>query len=411
MATVAAEQIPVPEPELTPDELVARAAGFRDWLRDEQAATEERGIHSPELHEAFVKAGFYRCLQPRRFGGYEFDVTTFYRVAHELARGCPSTGWAVCLAAGHALMLGSFFEEDAQAAAFGPDGEFRAPSVASPSGAAEREDGGWNVKGRWAYASGAPYATHFMPSVLLPADGGGPPAAGIALLPRSQWTMLDDWGDILGFRGTGSNSILVEDAHVPEHHVVSVNMLDVDVAAGTPGLRLHGNPMYAHRALSFFHGEFIALMSGLGYAAIDEYEQIIRTKNSIFPPFGPRYLDHNHQRALGLAIGMVHAAERLAFDGGDRIMEYCRRTAEGGEPWTYGEDVKLFASLEHGGRLCYEAIELLFRTASSSAAKDGQRMQRYYRDISIYRSHLSAQYETIAQRLAQTHLGLDPDTA
>src|SRR5690348_12083255 len=123
-ASVAEQRVPVPEPDLTPDELVARAAALREWLREEQDATEERGVHSPELNDAFTKAGFYRCLQPRMFGGYEFDIPTFYRMGLELARGCPSTGWCVTIASGHALMLGSFFEEDAQAAAFGPDGHF-----------------------------------------------------------------------------------------------------------------------------------------------------------------------------------------------------------------------------------------------------------------------------------------------
>jgi hypothetical protein len=35
-------------------------------------------------------------------------------------------------------------------------------------------------------------------------------------------------------------------------------------------------------------------------------------------------------------------------------------------------------------------------------------MQRYYRDASVYRSHLSSQYEMLAQRLGLVHLGLDP---
>ena len=38
-----------------------------------------------------IAAGFYRIVQPRRFGGYEFDVPTFYRVMMEVARGCAET--------------------------------------------------------------------------------------------------------------------------------------------------------------------------------------------------------------------------------------------------------------------------------------------------------------------------------
>lgn len=405
-STVRERSVPVPEPELTPDAMIERAIALRPRLRAEQEETERRSVYSEAIHEQFRKAGFYRCLQPRRFGGYEFGLKTYYQIGIEIARGDPSVSWCLIVGAGHALMLGSYFSEEAQADGFGPDGNFSAPSVAAPTGTATPVDGGWLVKGKWGYASGAPYATHFMPSVLI-LENPDKPRAGIALVPRSQWKMLDDWGAILGMRGSGSNSIVIEGARVPKSHVIHLDMLNIDLAGGTPGSRLHGNPMYAGRCLSFFHAELVAVLVGLGYAAIDEYEQIIRTKTTLYPPVMPRYLHHDYQRYLGLALGMMNAAKRLVLNAGDVYMEYCRRGFEGGKPFTLEEDLELFASLEHGGRLAWEAVEMLFRTSSSSGAKDGEPMQRYYRDASIYRGHLSAQYDVAAQRLALTHLGLN----
>jgi 3-hydroxy-9,10-secoandrosta-1,3,5(10)-triene-9,17-dione monooxygenase len=405
-STVHQRSVPVPEPELTPDEMIQRAIALQPRLLAEQDETERRSVHSEGIHDEFRKAGFYRCLQPRRFGGYEFDLKTYYRLGIEIARGDPSVSWCLIVGAGHALMLGSYFGEEAQAEGFGPDGNFSAPSVAAPTGTATPVDGGWLVKGKWGYASGAPYATHFMPSVLI-LENPDKPRAGIALIPRSQWKILDDWGAILGMRGSGSNSIVVEGARVPKSHVIHLDMLNIDIAGGTPGSRLHGNPMYGGRCLSFFHAELVAVLVGLGYAAIDEYEKIIRTKTTLYPPMMLRYLHHDYQRYLGLALGMMNAAKRLVLNAGDVYMEYCRRGFEGGEPFTMEEDLELFASLEHGGRLAWEAIEMLFRTSSSSGAKDGERMQRYYRDASMYRGHLSAQYDMAAQRLALVHLGLN----
>jgi 3-hydroxy-9,10-secoandrosta-1,3,5(10)-triene-9,17-dione monooxygenase len=404
--TVQIRPVPVPEPRLTPDEMIDRARALQPRIRAEQDATEARGHYSPELHQEFRKAGFYRCLQPRLFGGYEFDLKTFYQLAIELARGDPSTAWCLILGAGHCLMLGSYFDAEAQAAGFGPDGEFCAPSVAAPTGTAKRTGDGWVVHGTWAYASGAPYSTHFMPCVSIPDEKTGRSKLGIALIPRAQWKMLDDWGAILGMRGSGSNSIVVDHAEVPNNHVIELDMLDVDVSKGTPGSRLHGNPMYAGRCSSFFHAELVSLMTGLGLAAIDEYESIIRTKNTLFPPIMPRYEHHDYQRAIGLALGLVGAARQLALGAGERYMEYCRRGYNGGEPFSLREDLELFAILEHGGRMIWEAVELLFRTSSSAGAKNGQKIQRYYRDISMYRGHLSAQYEVVAERLALVHLGL-----
>ena len=91
------------------DELVAAADALRPRLLEEQAATEERTRYSEELHETFRELGFYRLLQPRRYGGLEMDVPTFYRVMMSIARGCPSTGWMRCLGSGHALQVGSCF--------------------------------------------------------------------------------------------------------------------------------------------------------------------------------------------------------------------------------------------------------------------------------------------------------------
>ena len=398
--------VPVPEPDLTPDEMVARAVALQPRLRAEQDETEKRGVHSPEIHEEFKKAGFYRCMQPRRYGGYEFDITTYYRVAMELARGCPSTAWCLAVGGGHTLMLGSYFEEDAQAAGFGPEGEFSAPSVAAPQGTATPTDEGWFVKGQWGYASGAPYSTHFMPAVMIPSGDDKPPLPGIALIPRSQWEMLDDWGAILGMKGSGSNSIRVEGAKLPRSHVVQIDMTDIDVSEGTPGSRLHDNGMYAGRSMSFFHGELVSIMVGLGYAALDEYEEIIRTKKTLVAPIMPRYMRHDYQRYLGLALGMLNAAKRLCIHGGDVYMDYCRRGHEGGEPFTLEEDIELMASFEHAGRMVWEVVEMLFRTASSGAARDGQKMQRYYRDMSIYRGHVSAQYDNVAEMLGRIHLGV-----
>ena len=71
----------------TPREMVARARELRDRLRAEQAATEERTYHSSELFEAFRDAGLYRMLQPRRYGGFEVDLGSFYATIVELARG------------------------------------------------------------------------------------------------------------------------------------------------------------------------------------------------------------------------------------------------------------------------------------------------------------------------------------
>src|SRR5207237_6785479 len=90
-----AGEIAVPEPDLTPEAMIERAAAMRPLLQADQEGADERGFYSEEIHEAFSRAGFYRVLQPRTFGGYEFDMQTYYRLGVEIGHG-GSAGMAWC---------------------------------------------------------------------------------------------------------------------------------------------------------------------------------------------------------------------------------------------------------------------------------------------------------------------------
>ena len=194
VASVSHEVSP-PEPGLTPQEMIDRAIALRPLLVADQAETEKRTFYSPEMHERFLAAGFYHLYVPRRYGGYEFDVPTYVRVVQEIARGCVSTGWCLGLTMNHALMVGSWWPPEAQDAIFA-GGDFRASSVAAPVGPIAREGDEWLIEGQVAYASGTPYSTFYMGQAFLPVvDPAAPPPLALFVAPRSQWQMLDDWGD------------------------------------------------------------------------------------------------------------------------------------------------------------------------------------------------------------------------
>jgi alkylation response protein AidB-like acyl-CoA dehydrogenase len=116
MATDARPSIvPIPEPDLTPEAMIERAVDLRDQLRADQDGADKRGFYSEALHEAFTKAGFYRMLQPRMFGGYEFDLATYYRISVEVAHGGGAgIAWCLNLAHHHSYIVGSFWPEQAQ---------------------------------------------------------------------------------------------------------------------------------------------------------------------------------------------------------------------------------------------------------------------------------------------------------
>ena len=397
-----------PEPDLTPDELIARAIALRPKLIAAQAETEERTFYSEEIHQELLASGFYRLYVPRRYGGYEFDATTYMRVVIELSRGCVSTGWCAGLAAAHALQIASWFEEQAQAEIFG-DGDFRAASVAAPVGPARRAGDELELNGKVSYCSGIPYSTHYMGQALIAAEDGTPSDRMMLFVaPRSEFTVLDDWGELLGLKGSGSQSITFENGMIPAHWALEDTlMVDFDVSGGTPGLRLHGNPLYGGRALACFTMSLGAIMVGAAYQALDEYEILLDTKLTHLPPLQPRRLDPDFQRWFGSALAKVATAEAALLNCADQHMELCARAAEGA-PYTYGDDMRLGCIAREVMIQTWEVMQSeIFRTAGSSAGARGQRLERIYRDMSIGNSHRNTMLREWAfGEFAREYLGL-----
>ncbi len=408
--TIASLEFRKPEPDLEPTEFIQRARAMREQLRTEQEATEERGSYSAETHDQFREAGFYRTLLPQRYGGQEFDVPTFVRMIIEVARGCPSTGWCLSLAAGHGLQLAGLFPEETQAEVLSGDCDFGAPLRAIPMGTAKRVSGGWQIDGAWDYCSGAPFSTHAMVCVRME-DGGAnrAPTVGLALVPRSQWTLLDDWRQrAFGMRGSGSNTIRIENAVLPDHYVVEGNILATDFSGDTVGYRLHGNPMYAGHPAGYLQLEIGAVLVGCAQAALDEYERIVKEKKTTGPDAVLRYTTPDYQRYFGLALGKIDAAEDVLIRSSQTYMEYCQAATRDGSGFSGESLLRIHSSTHHAFNLAWEAVELLFRTSGTSeGARNGSRMQRYYRDFSTARTNIGLQYEPFATRVAAVHFGLD----
>jgi 3-hydroxy-9,10-secoandrosta-1,3,5(10)-triene-9,17-dione monooxygenase len=396
----------IPEPNLAPTELIARAKALRPKVRDDAAAAEERGYYSQALHDEFTKAGFYRCLQPRKFGGYEFDIRTFFKTMIEISAGDPGIGWCLTLASGHALQIGSCFDEAAQAKIFGPEGHFIAPyspSGPSPDAACVAVPGGYRVSGKWRYCSGVPYSTHFMG--LAPMQGephpGGPAKKLVTIVvPRAQYEILDDWHDMFGLRGSGSNSVVIKDAVIPPEFVT--DRIFADNAAGTtPGAAIHGNPLYGGLFSAFGAGELACSQVGAAWAALEAFEKHIKEAKPLFSPHLFKYQHHDWQRIFGLALSMTNAAEAVLLRVGELYLEYAAA-----QHFTDAEAMQLWGMEHQASRLAWEAGYDLFRASSSQSIRDGQLMQRLFRDFATFRNNPAHQPDFTATRIAQAYFHL-----
>ena len=174
----------------------------------------------------------------------------------------------------------------------------------------------------------------------------------------------------------------------------------------TPGLRLHGNPMYAHRPAGFYGVEAAAVVVGMARGAVDEYERQIRTRTTNRPPMVPRAEDPDFQRWLGMAIARVDAAEIMVLGAARHLMETCAGIPEG-RPYSYEEDVRVGMIARQALSYAWETVSgELIRTSGTSAVRDGQRFGRIVRDMATGWGHLyNAMTDASARELAKARLG------
>ena len=74
-------------------ELIERARAMAPRLAERARAAEDAGLVQKETIAEMKAAGFFKVLQPKRWGGYEMDPRVFYSVQMALAEGCMATAW------------------------------------------------------------------------------------------------------------------------------------------------------------------------------------------------------------------------------------------------------------------------------------------------------------------------------
>lgn len=212
MATVFKSEITTPSAE----ELIERARAMIPTLQARaKRATAEHKVPDETIAE-MQEAGFFRILQPKRWGGYEMNPNVFFDVLKLIAEGCMSTGWVYGVVGCHPYELG-LFPDQAQIDVWGKDDSVLVSSSYQPVGKVEHADGGFYLSGRWGFSSGSQHCDWVLLGALVPPKAEGEaPDMRTFLVPRADYRIDETW-DTFGLQGTGSHDIVVERAFVPDY--------------------------------------------------------------------------------------------------------------------------------------------------------------------------------------------------
>lgn len=190
----------------------------------------------PETIQALLDNRLFRLFRPRQFGGHEADPMTFFRIQWEMSAVCPSTGWVWGVLSAHDWQM-ALFPEQAQHEVWANQDAVIASSYAPVGKRVDVVPGGFRLYGKWDFCSGVDYADWCFLGGLVP---GERTEYRTFLVPAKHCQIQDTW-HVHGLQGTGSNSVVLDGAFVPEHRTHRMR----DAYEGrNPGCAINTSPLY-----------------------------------------------------------------------------------------------------------------------------------------------------------------------
>jgi 3-hydroxy-9,10-secoandrosta-1,3,5(10)-triene-9,17-dione monooxygenase len=367
-------------------------------IRQRAQEAEDARCVPQESVKALAETGFFRLLQPARFGGLEADPITFYTAVRMIASACGSTGWVSSVVGVHAWQL-ALFPAQAQEDVWGTDPATRMSSSYAPTGKAKLTDGGYRLDGRWSFSSGCDHASWVLLGGIVTNDEGQPVDFCTFLLPNTDYTIDDVW-DTVGLRGTGSNDIVVQDAFVPKHRALSFS----DVSrCKCPGQEINESPLYKVPFGSVFSYAITTPVIGMATGAYDAYVSYQKERVRV---------SYVGQKAKDDPYGQVRVAEAAALIDNtwlalQRDMTELMAHVTAGEKLPVPLRLRVRRDQVHGTAQAIQAIDLLFENSGGRALKMGTPIQRFWRDAHAGRVHAINDPERALSMFGRGEFGLE----
>ncbi len=381
---------------VTYEEAIARARALVPVLRERAGRAEAARVMLPETIADLHASGVLRTLQPRRWGGMEFDFIAYADFPYELARGCASTGWNLANLQVHHWML-ALYDERAQEEVWGANPEaLIASGIAFPQGRGQKVEGGYVISGRWNFSSCSNVAEWNMLAATV-REGERPVDYRMCLLHKSQYQVIDDW-KVLGMRSTGSMTVVAKDVFVPEHR--ALGMLDVRGGDRFPGARTNPNPAYQVVANPLLgHGIGMCAV-GNAQAAIEHTCDLVKERSTNYT--GMRMRDFQGvQLRIGAAGSRIDAARLILRNDCLEGQDYANRKVVPDIP----TKLRFKRNLAYAVGLCTEAVDSLHAVAGANGIYESYPLERIFRDAHSLAGHISFNFDAQASTWGLVALG------
>jgi alkylation response protein AidB-like acyl-CoA dehydrogenase len=382
-------------------DIVARARALQPLITREAGEIERTRRLTPAVTSALIENGLYRALLPRSVGGVEAPLEVFMQMQEEIAKADASTAWclgqcSVC------AMTAAYLEPEAANEIFNtPPGILAWGAIAHEVKAVP---GGYMANARWDFASGSRQASWLGAHVrIVEADGtprkkpNGAPDIRTILFPMSSATMYDVW-DVIGLKGTGTDSYSVENLFIPEKFVARRD----DPAA----VREKGS-LYKLSTNIVFGMGFAATALGVARATLDAAIDLARTKQ----PQGLGVMRENNavQGQIGRTEASWRAARAYLYSTAAEIW----RDLEEGVAYTEAHRIAMRIAATWTIHQAASVVDVAYHMSGATAVFASNPFERRFRDIHAIAQQIQARdihYEDAGKAILAANMQGPPTT-
>ena len=382
-------------------DLADRARALAPLITGDADEIERTRRLTPAVTQALIENGLYRALLPKRFGGIEATLEAFMQMQEEVAKADASTAWclgqcSVC------AMTAAYLEPDAAHEIFNV-----APGILAWGAIAHEVKavpGGYLANARWDFASGSRQAGWLGAHVRVVEEDGtarkkpdGSVEIRTILFPATSATMYDVW-DVIGLKGTGTDSYSVENLFIPEKFTA----LRDDPAA----LREQG-PLYRLSTNMVFSMGFAATSLGVARATLDAATELARGKT----PQGLKAMRENNavQGLIGRTEASLRAARAYLYATAAEVWHDLLR----GDPLTERHRIALRIAATWTIHQSTSVVDTAYHMAGATAVFAANKFERRFRDMHAIAQQIQARdthYEDAGKTILSGHLDAPPST-